>query len=323
MSNPFNDMMNEDMDRFHEFHSEGIRENVERRLSKLALFTNPFKVLPQEFTALSDSKSEDIKLGVSRNLSSSTALGEIVGSYLNVCVQSFFTFNATVLDGITEQLKLSGGRTIATASVKVYEFLAAKRLALGEKVSALDVDGIFDAYKPLQFEFALPFSESYVKERIPQHLATLFQRIGVTEFRIARIEKSNSGVKLTLALPEENGIHLVNSFSAADFADLRIVSMEVVENAIEEVFPIPFEQDIKQVIADIEALLDLGKLEEALNNCISFLSNYRLLRPQGQVYKLQGNYAYINNNRSSLPHATIAIEENRITQALRNLLNSL
>ncbi len=321
--NPFKEIMNEDIQRFDASHSEGIKESIERKLSTVALFTNPFKVLSQASPTLSEAKEEAIKLGIQRRLSSSAALGNAVSSYLDVCVRSFFTFNATVLDGVTEQLRLTKGKSIAAISVKIYELMAAQRMTLGKQVADWQIDGIFKAYRPIQFTFALPLSEVYVKERVPQALATLFQQIDATEFRLLKVQKVAAGFALTVELPENNGAYLMHTYNATDFADLYVENIQVVENPVQELFPIPFEKEAKQLIADIEALLDLGKLEEALNNFVDFLFSHRLQRPQSQAFKLQGSYAYINNNRAHLSAAAIAAEEDGITRAFRALLSSL
>ena len=89
LRNPFNEMMNEDIKRFDAIHSEGTKESIERNLSKLPLFTNPFKVLSQEQEQLSEAAAERIRLNVLRKISPSMALGEMVGSYLNGYMESF------------------------------------------------------------------------------------------------------------------------------------------------------------------------------------------------------------------------------------------
>lgn len=319
VTNPFKLVMQKQVVDFAP-HSERIREAIERELSQSALVTNPFKLVQNEQQEVIAPFAENMKSAIASRLSSSVALGDMVSSYLKISLESFFTFNATILEGIGAQMRLGTGKALAAVTVKVYEHMAAHRLMTGEQVSPLDIDGIFNAYKPIDLIFDMPFDERHVRELLPQKLALMFRRVGITEFRIVKIK--NDGVKLQLEIPEENAAHFITSFELGTLSDLQLTAMEVSEE-YEEVFPLPFEHEVKQVIKQIEDLLDARKLQEALERCLSFFSSYRLLRPQSQVFMLQGNYAYVQNNRGALSPAVIAVEEDRITYTLRQLLNSL
>lgn len=319
ITNPFKLVMNEQAEMF-EAHAERIKESIERELSQSALVTNPFKLVMNEQQEVIAPLAEKMQANIANRLSSSVALGDMINTYFKISLEAFFSFNAVVLEGINEQLRLSAGKTLASVTVKTYEYLAKYRSLANERVSTLDIDGIFEAYKPIDLIFDMPFDDQHVKEILPQRLATIFRQVGITEFRLSKLE--NDGLKLQIEVPQANAPSLFSAFAERKFKEFALVSLEVSEE-YEEVFPIPFEHEIKRVIRQIEQLLDLRKLEQALSMCLNFFANYRLLRPQSQVFMLQGDYAYLQNNRAAFTTTAIALEEDRIAKVIRDLLSGL